>query len=343
MSDSPQQPPEPTKPPQTPPLKPVVSQTSKTLQQVIQTLQQVWHRLRPVLKAQSIKILRLAIRGLESLLAKLEAVPPASPDPAVAAPDPAPSVTGRPAVEDPDLKPPAASAESLGRPSGPEVTSLPERLQTGWSGFLSQIRSRLPLPWSQKLSDPALTGLIVGMFVLLIGTTSAILPSGQSATTHNLPSPKKPPANLSVPPELSAPVTPTSPQAESEAVAVSPPATAQAPPLAPLTPEQQRTAKLQEQVTDIGNQYTDGLVQFLQVDFPGHQLRVTLNDGWYNLSSEEQDRLVNEILHQAQEVNLDKLDVTNRQGALLARNPLVGQTMVVLQRRPTLSPEKATV
>lgn len=361
---SPQQPPEPVKPPQTPLPQPTVSQTSKVLQQGVQTLQQAWQRLRPVLIAQSINILRLTIRVLESSLAKLEALSLATPKPATVvkpntAPNKVPSaadegakdplrhpsaaapenVTAKTAAEDSNLRQPAtASLESAGQPTTPGAPSLLPRWQMGWSSFLSQIRSRLPLPWSQKLSNPVLTGVIAGTLVLLIWTTSAILPGG-TPSTISVPSPEPSPG-VSVPPELVAPVPPTTKLAEPESVGPPPP-TVQAPPLAPLTPEQQLTVKLQEQVAEVGNQYVDGLVQFLQVDFAEHQLRVKLNDGWYSLSSEQQDDFVNEILQQAQEVNLNKLEVTSRKGALLARNPLVGKDMVVLLRKATssLTPE----
>ncbi len=360
---SPQQPPEPAKPPQAPLRQPTVSQTSKVLQQVAQTLQQAWQRLRPVLIAQSINILRLTIRVLESSLAKLEALSLATPKPAtVVKPNTVPSaadegakdplrhpsvaapenVTARTAAEDPNIRhPAAASLESAAQPSTPGAPSLLPRLQMGWSSFLSQIRSRLPLSWRQKLSNPVLTGVIAGTLVLLIWTTAAILPGGKPSTISDLPSPQEPPAGVGVPPELVAPVPPTTELVEPAPVGSPPPPTVQAPPLAPLTPEQQLTVKLQEQVAEAGNQYVDGLVQFLQVDFPGHQLRVKLNDGWYSLSSEQQDGLVNEILQQAQEVNLNKLEVTSRKGALLARNPLVGKNMVVLLRkaRSSFAPE----
>jgi len=361
MADSPQQPPEPAKPPQAPLPRPAVSQTRKVAQQVAQTLQQVWYRLRPVLIAQSINILRLTIRVLDSLLAKLEALSLATPKPAtVVKPNTVSSasgegaaslrqpsaavpenVTARTAAEDPDIKQPAAASwQSAGQPSSPDAPSLLPRLQMVWSSFLSQIRSRLPLSWSQKLSNPALTGVIAATLGLLIWTTAAILPGGKPSTISDLPSPE-PPAGVSVPPEL-APLPPTTALAEPEPVGSPPPPTVQAPPLAPLTPAQQLTVKLQEQVTETGNQYADGLVQFLQVDFFGHQLRVKLNDEWYGLSSEQQDGFVNEILHQAQEADLDKLEVTNRQGTLLARNPLVGQNMVVLQRQALSSAANKT-
>jgi len=355
MSDLPQ-PPEPTKPHQMPPRQPEASLTSKTLEKVAQTLQQVWHRLRPFLKAQSIKTLQLIIRGLESLLAKLEAVPPASPEPATVVKPISPNasdegtedslrypsaavsenVTARTVAEDSDFRRPAAAPRnSVGQPSSSNLPSLLSRFQTGWTSFLGQVRCRLPLPWSQKLSNPVLTGVVAGTVVLLIWTTSAILPGGKSSTISDLPFQKELPAGVRIPPELTAPVPAIAEPIEPGPVG-SPP-TVQAPPVTPLTPEQQLTVKLQEQVTEVGNQYVDGLVQFLQVDFPGHQLRVKLNDGWYNLTSEQQDGLVNEILQQAQEVNLNKLEVTSRKGALLARNPLVGKNMVVLLRKATSS------
>jgi hypothetical protein len=53
-------------------------------------------------------------------------------------------------------------------------TEPPAGTQSGWSVFLGRIRSFLPGNLNQKLSDTALTGIIAGIVVILVWTTSGI-------------------------------------------------------------------------------------------------------------------------------------------------------------------------
>ncbi len=340
--DQPNQPPTKTEP-KTPAPKPKISQSESTLQKVGQTLRQAWSRAQPVLKAQSIKFLRATIRTLEGVLAKLEA-PPKTISTAEISTSTQPTATAE--SSESEVAPVASSAPASGAPDPTPVSSPEsmldklrpklEQLQGWWNVALGKIRSWLPESL-QKLSDTALTGAVAGILVILLWTTSALLP-GKPAKVANVPPSQRdlPTTNLTAPPELSAPEKP-------QPVEVSPPPpepVATPSPTPELSPEQQLIAEIQTQVTEIGNQYADRLIQSVQVNLPGSRLIVKASDNWYSLSPSQQDKLAGELLNQAQKRDLGKLEITDFQGTLLARSPVVGGNIVILKRQ-TPSPAVA--
>ncbi|WP_017716781.1 hypothetical protein [Kamptonema formosum] len=127
------------------------------------------------LKVQSVKVLRFTIQLLERAVEKLEAPPPAQPQPSV--------------------------LEQL----RPALDSLWER----WLGVLRLVRSRLPASVSEKLPDWGLTGAIAGILALVLWTGSALL-SPKPAEVAQVP----PPSGVGAPPELTAPEEPAPVAAE---------------------------------------------------------------------------------------------------------------------------------
>jgi hypothetical protein len=108
-----------------------------------------------------------------------------------------------------------------------------------------------------------------------------------------------------------------------------------APPLK-LTPEQTLIARIQDQVADVSNQYVNGLIQSVQANFRSSLLTVKIGDGWYTLEQSQQNKLSNEMLKRAQQLDFLKLEMTDPEGNLLARSPVVGSEMVILKRTTSL-------
>lgn len=256
-----------------------------------------------VLKAQSIKALRGTIRVLEGVVAKLEA-------------EPAPGTT----------------------------PSFLDKLQNSWGAVLKKIRSFLPENLS-ALSNTALTGIIAGIAVILVWTTSVLLPGKpQPAVVANIPdSEPAPTPTITPPPELTAPtapepveVTPSPIEVTPSPVEVTPPPEPEPSPapLVQLTPEQNLIASIQNQVAEISDRYADGLIQSIQANFEGSSLTVKVGDDWYNLKQSQQDKLAEKMLERSRELDFTHLEITDPQGKILARSPVVGNDMVILKRQP---------
>lgn len=201
-------------------------------------------------------------------------------------------------------------------------------LQTWWDGILAKIRSWLPAPLQEKLSDWGLTGILAGIIVAVLITSVLLLPQPSAKIGEAPPetapettpeAPSQTPEVVKTPPELKAPGKP-------EPVEIIPP------PEPELTPEQSLIAAIQEQVAAITSQYPEGLVRSVEANFLAGRLLVTVGDDWYQLNPGRQDKLANSILERSRKLDFRKLEIIDSQGTLLARNPVVGNKMVILKR-----------
>lgn len=303
--------------------------------QTLQKLQQVWQEAQPRLTAGTIRFLKATIQVLETAVARLEQEPTT--------------------VEATPTSPSSPSPSTL--PNW--VNNLGSLLQQGWQRFwawwtpiLPKIRDRLPASINQALSDQALTGAIAGILVLVLWTTSslfsskppkqvAIAPPSQSAPAKPAPEKKAPkPKNLPEvkvipPPKPSPKPTPTPSPSSTPSTSSTPkptPSPTPPPPPLKLTPEQKLIARIQDEVADVSNQSVAGLIQSVQANFRASRLTVKVGDRWYGLEPTQQDKLANDILKRAQQLNFVKLELTDPTGELLARSPVIGTEMIILKR-----------
>ena len=290
---------------QPPSPEPEAGQSETTVEKETQTFQKTWNRVQVILKAQSIKALRGTIQVLEGVLVKLEV---------------------------------DASAATLPQGTTGETPSLFGNLRMGWSAALAKIRSLLPENLNQLLSDTALTGIIAGIAVIVVWISSALLP-GKPPEVANVP-PSEPPVpsvNITTPPELTAPASPQPieviPSSEPVPTSTAPEPVPTPTPTLELTPEQNLIASIENQVAEITNHYADGLIQSIQANFQGSSLTIKVSDDWYNLKQSQQDKLTAQMLERSKELDFSHLEITDPQGTLLARSPVVGTDMVILKRQ----------
>ncbi|MEQ9668638.1 hypothetical protein [Coleofasciculus sp. G2-EDA-02] len=180
-----------------------------------------------------------------------------------------------------------------------------ETVENIWDSILAKIRSVLPEAWNQKLSDWGLTGEIAAFIVVILVTTVALTLETPTQLAKEVK-----PEPISAHPELAVPELAQTPE---------------------LTPEQRLITAIQNQVAEITDHYANGLIKSIQANFPGSRLIVTVSDGWYELETQEQDQLASEIWRRSKELELSKLEITNSDGTLLARSPVVGSGIVILQ------------
>lgn len=232
-----------------------------------------------------------------------------------------------------------------------ETSSNFAQVQQFWSIILAPIRSLSPRNLSAKLSDLSLTGIIAGLLVVVLWITTlfsnsppqvATIPS-EPVPTIATPEPEPP---ITTPPELIAPteesepieVIPTPdeieviPTPEIEVIPIPEEIEPTPVPKELPTPEQSLIASIQEQITQASARISDGLIQSMQANFAGGSLVIQVKDDWYSLGQSDQDKLVQKLLEEAQQLDFTHLEITDSQRTLLARSPVVGKNMIVFKR-----------
>ncbi|MHC5675265.1 hypothetical protein [Nostoc sp.] len=266
-------------------------------EQLNQPLQKPYQRVQPIWKAKIIQLLQGTIGVLEVTVEKLETAPP---------------------------------------PGSEETPSFFQQLQLRWGGLLRTIRLFLPSNLSTKLSDTALTGIVTGIAVILVWTTTTIF-TGKPTEVAIVPPVAEVPAptpTITPPPELTAPelqppeeITPP-PELKPEAEPISTPT-----PTRELTPEQALIAAIENQVVEISDRIASGLIKSTQANFRTSNLTVKISDAWYTLKESQQDKLAAKILQRSQELDFTHLEIIDSQNRLIARNPVVGNEIVIFKRQ----------
>ena len=215
--------------------------------------------------------------------------------------------------------PPSPSTPETSPESTPEISRVDKFLpnytdiKNWWDSVLEQIRGLLPQEWQDKLSDWVLTGILASAIVFLMLGAASLVPKPSSEIAEI------PPEAIETPPELKAP-------SRSKKVEIAPP------PEPILTPEQNFIAAIQDELVGLTREYPQKLVEAIETNFFTSKLIVTVGEPWYELSSRKQDKFANTILKRSQKLDFRKLEIVNQQGNLLARNPVVGNNMVIFQR-----------
>ncbi|MEO6862797.1 MAG: hypothetical protein ABI180_14885 [Microcoleus sp.] len=295
---------------------------------------------------QKIKTLMTSIGNLGKKGKKLTAEPPLQAQKPIA-PTLADSTTTTPAVaaEVNSVPPPKVAVKFDKKPvSKPAGGSFFQKLGVLWQSIVRLVRSLLPASANAKLSDPILNTGLAAILIVAIGLTfnSFSAKPPQKVATAPLAA-----ANQSLPTfdDFVAPGTAKSP----EAIAISQPTPAKfksklpdllAPKkpepveiIAPLlTPEQSLIAAIQNQVADITNRLGGGLVKSVDPDFSIGLLSVQVAEDWYKLSDVEQNQLASQMWKEAKSLDFNKLQITNMEGKLIARSPVVGSEMIILER-----------
>ncbi len=99
-----------------------------------------------------------------------------------------------------------------------------------------------------------------------------------------------------------------------------------------LTPEQKLIAAIEQRITKIATSYEPELLTAIEADLKSSKLSVTVDDQWYQTKSDRQDKIAYEILKRSRQLAFEKLIIQDKDGKLLARNPVVGNRMVILER-----------
>ena len=117
---------------------------------------------------------------------------------------------------------------------------------------------------------------------------------------------------------------------------------------APSKPEAvvdvERIATIQAKLTDSSIYNASRVIDSLQADFTRNRLTLTCNDDWFRLSNYDQNLLANQLMNQSRELSFDDLELQTAEGNLIARNPVIGDEMIIFlrERPPTVElPERS--
>ncbi|MEG4287116.1 hypothetical protein QUB68_28830 [Microcoleus sp. A006_D1] len=297
---------------------------------------------------QKIKALIVSIGNLGKKGKKLTAEPPLQAQKPIA-PTLADSTTTTPpavAAEVKSVPPPKVGIKfdqkSVSKPTG---GSFFQKFGVLWQSIVRLVRSLLPASTNAKLSDPILNAGLAAILIVAIGLTfnsfsakppqklatapipaanqslptfddfvGTGTPNSSDAIANSQPIPANFKSNL---PDLAAPKKP-------EPVEIIPPP--------PLTPEQSLIAAIQNQVAEITDRLGGGLVKSVEADFSIGLLSVKVAEDWYKLSESEQNQLASQMWKEANLLDFSKLQIANLEGKLIARSPVVGSEMIILER-----------
>jgi len=230
----------------------------------------------------------------------------------------------------------AQAATETTVPEAGQLEAETEELR-GWDKILRQVRTKFPL--LQSLPDFLLTTLLVGASLAVVWGAVAIIPEGLFFSTPSSPSeeevsqqPEKPEAPIPPPETREEPEPEITPEPTQEPEP-------EAEPEPELTPEQGLIAAIQEQVSEITTRYAEGLIESIEANFRDGRLIIAVSDQWFELSDARQDELSKEMLARSRQLDFTRLVLTTPDGKLLARSPVVGEKMVILQRDNRSSPD----
>ncbi len=242
--------------------------------------------------------------------------------------------------------PPKVAVKSDKKPvSKPTEGSFLKKVGVLWQSIVRLVRDLLPPSANQKLSDPILNAAIAAILIVAVGLTFNSFSAKPPQKLAKVPFP----AAQQSPPtfgDFVAPETPKSPEAIApsepisakfksklpDLVAPEKPQPVELIPPPPLTPEQSLIAAIQNQVAEITNRLGGGLVESVQANFYSSSLTVKVAEDWYKLSEVEQNQLATKMWKEANSLDFSKLEIANREGKLIARSPVVGSEMIILDR-----------
>ena len=219
-------------------------------------------------------------------------------------------------------------------------------VQPLWQKGLDWVRSRLPENLAREFTDRFMTVAALTLFAVVYWFFSSIT-AGPAAQAKQ-PAPQKPtpgvqrsaqPPGRGVNQPLAKPApgldtAKPSPSAVSKVTAPPPVAKPMAQPAPKPAPKPALDlAEIQVELEAAATAVAPDLISAVQAPLALAKLQVKLQPAWYDLSSPQQDSLGQKLWARAQARNFGRLELQDEAGALVARSPVVGDSIVVLKRQ----------
>ena len=251
--------------------------------------------------------------------------------------------SNQPNIEQPETE--TVSEETSETPSVTSENKIQEESTTEnssvakpnfWQQVLGVVRSLLPESLSQKFSDGLLTGALAGIFALILIVIFVSFSSSKpTMEVADIPVISESEFTEEIASEESLISTIDSEDIEISDLKLSENTelmelTTTPPPR--LTPEQIFLVSIQNQIDDLANQYGDEVIESLTINLPINLLIVEINNNWYDLTAAAQDKIVNQMFKQAENLEFKKLELINSQGRIVARTSAISSEMIILER-----------
>ena len=227
-----------------------------------------------------------------------------------------------------------------------------EQNKNSLSLILTKVRSFLAKYWHNGLFVWGITQVISSLLIIILFISVNTLPAralsdvpSESAETVSIPTAKEiinsdstpeeviektdtsSDETVSIPAEIETADAPVE-QKQPESLKIN-----KTPPPQPvITPEQILFSAIQEKISEITSQDYGELILSGEADLLAGRLLIKVSDDWYQMDKSSQDKFVNEALQRSQQFKIKKLAIQDLQNNLIARSPVVGNKMIILQR-----------
>ena len=98
-----------------------------------------------------------------------------------------------------------------------------------------------------------------------------------------------------------------------------------------LTAEQKAITAIEKQIKKIATTYDREAIAIIKPNFIADTLILELTEKWQKLERNEKEKITNKWLENSRELEFKKLEIINKKDVLVARSPVIGKNIVILQ------------
>jgi hypothetical protein len=312
------------------------SGTKQTFNKVLKLAQDAWVKVQPILREKGTQFLLIANRFTNNFL---DNTGPKLTNQAIAKiPD---STKAKVAEQKAKLQPTLAKLQPLW--DKVLVPFWQKIVVPNWNKGIALLKQRLPENL-QELTHRFLTVAVITTFVMIYWFFSSLTsgkpaaakqPAVSSKPVLTRPAPKPIAQRPRVQPSMApaptiAPTIKPTVVAKPVAPATQPKATAVTP--TPIVSPSIDLADIQAQLSSEVAGIAEDIVVSVKTANDNRQLKVSLGVAWDSLSASDQQALAQKLWGRSQKLDFKKMELLNSNSTLVARNPVVGSKVIMLQK-----------
>lgn len=98
-----------------------------------------------------------------------------------------------------------------------------------------------------------------------------------------------------------------------------------------FTSEQKAIAAIEKQIETIATSYDKTGISNIKPNFVADILTLELTEDWQELERDEKEKITNKWLEESRQLEFKKLEIIDDRGVLVARSPVIGKNIVILE------------